>query len=133
MKKIVLLTLLGLSAVPALAQYGGYANDRQYCASGRSGVDYNTCMYRIQQDRERERDRAERREDRREWERRQEWANQPPPPPPPGYGYQPAQPRYAPQPERKLSDMQQRALDNCNMLAPRDQGRCRATVYSTVR
>lgn len=69
------------------------------------------------------------------------------PAPPPGY-YRPAQPYYAPPPvgygpqywqgapsrERpRLSDMQQRALDNCSLLAPREQGRCRATVMSTVR
>jgi RNA polymerase subunit RPABC4/transcription elongation factor Spt4 len=29
--------------------------------------------------------------------------------------------------------MQERALNNCNLLAPRDQPRCRATVMSTVR
>ena len=62
------------------------------------------------------------------------------PPPPPGY-YQPG-PGYV---ERRdwrhdrgyeqpqLSDMQQRALNNCSMLAWRDQPRCRATVMSTVR
>lgn len=33
----------------------------------------------------------------------------------------------------RLSDMQRRALENCAMLAPRDQPRCRATVWSTVR
>ena len=35
--------------------------------------------------------------------------------------------------EPKLSDMQRRALDNCNFLPPADQSRCRATVWSTVR
>ncbi|MGJ7498305.1 hypothetical protein ACSFA8_25020 [Variovorax sp. RT4R15] len=75
-----------------------------------------------------------------------------PPPPvyrqaPPAY-YQPA-PSYYGRPQvnerpgewqhgrgyeqPRLSDMQQRALDNCSMLAWRDQGRCRATVMSTVR
>jgi hypothetical protein len=77
---------------------------------------------------------------------------QPPPPvyyqPAPPVYYQPAPPAYyqpAPPPhyrqaqpyypaERpRLSDMQQRALDNCSLLAPREQGRCRATVLSTTR
>ncbi len=64
----------------------------------------------------------------------------PPPPPPPVY--------YAPQPNYyggpppgyqtrsqgpKLSDMQQRAMNNCALLQPRDQPRCRATVMSTAR
>jgi len=61
--------------------------------------------------------------------------------PPPSYYGMPAPvyrepgywqgPRGAEQP--RLSDMQQRALDNCSMLAWRDQRRCRATVMSTVR
>ena len=45
-------------------------------------------------------------------------------PPPPAY-YRPAQPYYPP--------AGQRALDNCSLLAPREQGRCRATVLSTTR
>ena len=61
--------------------------------------------------------------------------------PPPVY-YQPAPPPhyrqaqpYYPQPAERprLSDMQQRALDNSSLLAPREQGRCRATVLSTTR
>jgi len=35
--------------------------------------------------------------------------------------------------EPRLSDMQRRALDNCNFLPPADQSRCRTTVWSTVR
>lgn len=67
-------------------------------------------------------------------------------PPPPVY-YPSAPPRYQERyygeqnawhrgrevPEPRLSDMQQRAYDNCSMLARRDQPRCRATVMSTVR
>jgi hypothetical protein len=69
-------------------------------------------------------------------------------PPPPAY-YRPAPRYYGPPPpvyyepdyrqgpypvERpRLSDMQRRALDNCVLLAPREQPRCRATVMSTVR
>ena len=133
MKKLALLALLGLlNAAPSFAQ-GDYVyeNDRRYCASGRSGQDFDSCMWRLRNDRER----ADRREyelrdheQRREYERRQRWQE-----PAPGYApeYQ-RQPQY--QQERpKLSDMQQRALNNCNLLAPRDQPRCRATVMSTVR
>ncbi|MDM0011126.1 hypothetical protein QTH87_01625 [Variovorax sp. J22P168] len=67
----------------------------------------------------------------------------PPPPPPPSYyrpapGYGGPPPYYGPQPRYqqappKLSDMQRRALDNCVLLAPREQPRCRATVMSTTR
>jgi hypothetical protein len=64
-------------------------------------------------------------------------------PPPPVY-YDPPPAYYAPPPRSyhggpppvarpRLSDMQQRALDNCVLLAPREQPRCRATVMSTVR
>jgi hypothetical protein len=57
-------------------------------------------------------------------------------PPPPAY-YQPGRDywRGGPPPAERprLSDMQRRALDNCAMLAPQDQRRCRATVYSTTR
>jgi hypothetical protein len=67
------------------------------------------------------------------------------PPPPPAAYYAPPPVYYAPQPsypppgyqtrsqEPRLSDMQQRALNNCALLAPRDQPRCRATVMSTAR
>lgn len=51
-----------------------------------------------------------------------------PPPASYRYGYGPA-----PAARPKLSDMQQRAMDNCILLAPRDQPRCRATVMSTTR
>lgn len=55
----------------------------------------------------------------------------PPPPayygPPPGYYGQSGGSRP------RLSDMQQRALDNCSLLAPNEQRRCRATVMSTAR
>ena len=135
MKKIFVLAVLGLVTIlPAFAQRGDpYENDRRYCASGRSGVDFNTCMWRIQRDREeryeRREQRAYEREQRREYERRERWAEQPPPPPP-VYRHWDAPP---PAEQPRLSDMQQRALDNCNLLAPRDQPRCRATVMSTVR
>lgn len=143
MKKLVLLTLLGImtagTAMTAFAQdMDAYRHDRRYCASGRSGMDFDSCMRRLRHDRERDRDRYERREERRgDYERGERWGE-----PPPQVYVQPAPPVYvqpAPvyvQPQReppKLSDMQQRALDNCAMLAYRDQPRCRATVMSTVR
>ena len=137
MKKLVVLAILGLAgSLPAFAQrdYDAYENDRRYCASGRSGVDFNTCMWRVQRDREERRQerreqRAYEREQRQEYQRREDrerWAA----PPPPAYRQWDDGPRGEPP---RLSDMQQRALDNCNLLAPRDQPRCRATVMSTVR
>jgi hypothetical protein len=74
---------------------------------------------------------------------------QPAPPPPvyyrpaPGY-YGPPPAYYAPAPayryqgqghpqQPRLSDMQQRALDNCVLLPANEQRRCRSTVYSTTR
>jgi len=134
MKKLLVLAVLGLVTIlPAFAQRDdAYENDRRHCASGRSGVDFNTCMWRMQRDREeryeRREQRAYEREQRREYERRERWAEQPPPPP---AHRQWEGPQGGEQP--RLSDMQQRALDNCNLLAPRDQPRCRATVMSTVR
>ncbi|VTU32187.1 hypothetical protein SRS16CHR_05035 [Variovorax sp. SRS16] len=125
-KHAVLVTLTLLSTFSAWAQRDAYVyeNDRRYCASGSSGVDFDRCMRRLRHDRERnERDRYEQ----REYDGRRQWA-QPPAPPPPRQWEGP------PPAERpRLSDMQQRALDNCAMLAPRDQPRCRATVMSTVR
>ncbi|MEO5738114.1 MAG: hypothetical protein ABIQ82_11710 [Variovorax sp.] len=131
MKKLAVLAFLGLmTTFSAVAQsdIDVYESDRRYCASGRSGVDFNSCMRQLRHDRDRDRERYERREyERRDYDRRQQWADQPPPPP--AYRQWQDQPREQP----KLSDMQQRALDNCMMLAPRDQPRCRATVMSTVR
>lgn len=130
MKKLALLALLGLmGSVPAMAQ--NYENDRRYCASGRSGLDFNACMWRLQNDRERpdRRDYERRDYERREYERRQRW-QEPEPVYVPQYRQQP---QYQQQEQPRLSDMQQRALDNCNFLQPRDQPRCRATVMSTVR
>ncbi|WP_143012423.1 hypothetical protein [Variovorax sp. EL159] len=57
------------------------------------------------------------------------------------YGAPPGRPYYAPEweapPQRekpRLSDMQQRAYDNCIVLPTHlDRARCRATVMSTVR
>jgi hypothetical protein len=52
--------------------------------------------------------------------------------PPPAYYAPPPQYRQAP-PKPRLSDMQRRALDNCSLLAQKDQHECRARVMSTVR
>jgi hypothetical protein len=133
MKKLALFAFLGLmSAVPAMAQGEySYENDRRYCASGRSGMDFNSCMRQLRHDRERQdRREYERREyeQRREYEGRQRW-QEPAPVYVPEYQRQPQYQQERP----KLSDMQERALNNCNLLAPRDQPRCRATVMSTVR
>lgn len=133
MKKLAFLAFLGLvNTLPALAQnYDAYERDRRYCASGRSGLDYNACMWQLQNDRERRQDRREweRRDyEQREWERRQRW-QEPAPVYVPEWQREPQWQQERP----RLSDMQQRALNNCNLLAPRDQPRCRATVMSTVR
>jgi len=119
MKKHVVVAFLGLlGGLNAVAQRDSdaYENDRRYCASGRSGVDFNSCMRQLRHERDRyERDRYERdRYERDQYERREYDRRQPAEPP-------------------RLSDMQQRALNNCAMLLPRDQPRCRATVMSTVR
>ena len=53
-------------------------------------------------------------------------------PAPPVYYPPPAQYRQEP-PKPRLSDMQRRALDNCSLLAKKEQRECRATVMSTVR
>ena len=142
MKKIAVAALLAFAGlagtVTAHAQMD--EQDRRYCASGRSGMDFNSCMRQMQNNRARERDRYDRRDDdrrggydRRDDDRRggyddrrpPQWQQQPPPPPGRGYSQ--------PIDRSRLSDMQQRALDNCAMLQPRDQPRCRATVMSTVR
>lgn len=53
---------------------------------------------------------------------------------PPPAAYYPPPPQYRQAPSKpRLSDMQQRALDNCSLLAPKDQHECRTRVMSTVR
>jgi hypothetical protein len=134
MKKLLVLAVLGLvHAASALAQSNMdvYESDRRYCASGRSGMNFNSCMRRLQYDREqRYRDYRGRPDD---WAEPQQprWQA---PPPSSGWGEPPPRQYQQPVPEKpRLSDMQQRALDNCALLAPREQPRCRATVFSTVR
>ncbi|MGO4392947.1 hypothetical protein AB4Z46_16480 [Variovorax sp. M-6] len=53
-----------------------------------------------------------------------------PPPVAYGPGYRQGPPPAA---RPRMNDMQNRAMDNCALLAPREQPRCRATVMSTVR
>jgi hypothetical protein len=53
---------------------------------------------------------------------------------PPPAAYYPPPPQYRQEPSKpRLSDMQRRALDNCSLLALKDQRECRARVMSTVR
>ncbi|MGJ7527442.1 hypothetical protein [Variovorax sp. GB1P17] len=137
MKKLVLLAFLGLNAVTVFAQrdMDVYESDRRYCASGRSGVDFNSCMWRLQNDRSG-------RHERREYDRRYGWGEAPQryvpvpvPVPAPQWQPDPYGPRWeAPQQREgpRLSDMQKLALQNCNVLHPRDQPGCRAAVWSTV-
>lgn len=131
MKKLVLLAFLGVvNTLPAFAQrdIDVYESDRRYCASGRSGVDFNSCMWRLQNDR--------RRHERREYyEPRPQWGEPPPRYAVPEWQPDPYAPRWEAPRERerpRLSDMQKLALQNCNVLHPRDQPGCRAAVWSTV-
>lgn len=141
MKQLAVLAVLALAGLTGTVSVHAQVSeqDRQYCASGRSGMDFGSCMRQMQN---RNQNRYDRRDDdrrdgrdgrdgrggydRRDDDRRQQWSQ--PAPPPPGY-----QQYRAPVEQPRLSDMQERALNNCNMLQPRDQPRCRATVMSTVR
>lgn len=155
------LALAALIALPSFAQYGPggpHESDRDYCASGRSGLDYRSCMYRLHEAREQA-----------QWQMQMQaqaqqqapvqygegyyqpepvmpgpgWAPAPPVVAAPGWVQQPApmvqpawiqaEPVMAAPAQPRLSAMQQRALDNCVLLPPAQQPRCRATVWSTVR
>ncbi len=127
MKKTLVFALLGLAATfSASAQYGHISPQeaaRRNCAGAPSKFEFNRCVQSQLAQRRSDRDRYDRHAyDQREYDRYQ-GRNRPPAP---AYGRGAA-------PAPRLSDMQQRALDNCVMLAPRDQPRCRATVFSTVR
>jgi hypothetical protein len=145
-----LLALLGLTAADTAMAQRDYHSDRRYCASGESGMDFNSCMRQRQRQGyggdERRGDGDgygyDRRGDpegdgySRGYERRGGYEDREPgwgqPPPQPGYGYQPQwgqRPRNEP-PE--LSDTQKRVLNNCNYLPPEQRTRCRASVMSTV-
>ena len=124
---MALFAIVGLmSSEAALAQWHNSPQfDRDLRDCDRRGVNFEFCMW----DRGWQRGRGHR------WERvppNQHW-HQPPPrhwhQPPPHHWHQPPPPRR----NQRLSDMQRRALENCNFLPPAEQPRCRATVWSTVR
>lgn len=105
---------------PAMAQWHNspqFDRDLHFCSRGRGN--FERCMW----DQGWQRDHGQR------WIRRapnQHWHQ-----PPPHHWHQPPPPPRRNPP--RLSDMQRRALDNCNFLPPHEQPRCRATVMSTVR
>lgn len=124
--KLLLPSLLGLAAclhaAPAAAQWQNSARfDRDLRACDRRGVNFERCMW----------ERGWQRGPGNRWQHSQNW-HRPPPhwhAPPPPHWQAPPPPRRNPP---RLSDMQQRALDNCRLLPPAEQPRCRATVMSTV-
>ena len=120
MKKLITATLLALAGLAGpgavMAQWQNspqFDRDLHFCSRSHN---FDRCMW----------DRGWQRGHGRRWERRVPNWHQPPPPnwhqPPPPSRNQP-----------RLSDMQRRALENCNFLPPNEQPRCRATVWSTVR
>ncbi len=120
MKKFVVLAVLGLvNTVTAYAQYDMdvYESDRRYCASGRSGLDFNSCMRRLQYDRERHYRRTTAIVPNGASHRRPSPNGSRRPLRPNGNRHRPPR-QWQPAPEKpRLSDMQQRALDNCALLA----------------
>lgn len=134
-----ILALVGLMiVVPALAQRndGGFESERRFCASGRSGIDFNSCMWQMQNKRNGRwnTDRNGWNNDNNRWGNNNGWNNDPD-----RWGnntgWNQGQNGWRPPPSSlpRLSDMQQRALDNCIFLQRSEQARCRATVLSTVR
>jgi len=122
MKKLIsasLLAIAGLvSAAPALAQWHNSSQfDRDSRDCNRRGVNFDQCMWQ----RGWSRGNGQRWNHNNNWGHNQGWNNQPPN----NWNNSRNQPR--------LSDMQQRALNNCVLLHPSEQARCRATVLSTVR
>lgn len=127
------LFLLGLSAVTgsgsALAQRD-YETDRRYCASGRSGLDFNSCMRQLQRQGDDRYDRRGNGYERGDYDDRrpQGWGQQPQP----GYGYEPEWGQRRRNEQREFSKDQERVWNNCAALPPPQQQRCRAAVMSTV-
>lgn len=120
----LVLALTGLlSCASAFAQWHNSAQfDRDSRACNRRGVNFDRCMW----------ERGWQRGHGQRWQHSPNW-HQPPNhwhQPPPNHWHHPPPPPGRNQP--RLSDMQQRALDNCRLLAPAEQPRCRATVMSTV-
>lgn len=130
----LLATLAVTASGSALAQRD-FESDRRYCASGRSGMDFNSCMRQLQRQGDGRYDGYDRRgngyeqPDRYNDRRREGWDQQPPPP---RYGYQPEWGRNPGNEPRELSKDQQRVWNNCNALPPQQLQRCRAAVLSTV-
>lgn len=150
MKKPIVISILALGGlmgvIPAWAQRNdpAFESDRRFCASGRSGMDFNTCMWQMQNQRNGWNNNSNNNRwgnnsnnnngwnnNNNGWNNQNNgwnnnnnngWNNQPP------NGW-----RAPPSSLPRLSDMQQRALDNCVLLQPSEQARCRATVLSTVR
>ena len=129
MNKVIptlLLAMAGfLTAGPAAAQWHNSPQfDRDLRACDRRGVNFERCMW----ERGWQRGHGQRWNHNQNWHRpphQQNWHR-----PPPNHWHQPPPPRRN---QPRLSDMQQRALDNCRLLQPSEQPRCRATVMSTVR
>lgn len=120
------LSLAGLATTfPAAAQRNNndaaFESDRRFCASGRSGMDFNTCMRQMQSQRSGWNNNDNRGNNNGRGNN-DGWQNAPSP------GW-----RAPPSSLPRLSDMQKRALDNCVLLQRSEQARCRATVLSTVR
>ena len=116
MKKTLLGLGLALAALvnlqPAVAESRNAAkldHDTQYC--NRNHGNFDRCMSQ------------------RGWERgrNQRWEQEP------SYRYDGNQGGSRQREQPRLSDMQQRALNNCMLLQRSEQSRCRATVMSTVR
>ncbi len=123
MKKLISAAFLAMAglmgAETALAQWHNSPQfDRDLRSCNRRNVNFERCMWE------------------RGWQRGhgQRWNHRPPNQhwhqPPPHHWNQPPPPRRNPP---RLSDMQRRALQNCSLLHPAEQARCRATVMSTVR
>jgi hypothetical protein len=129
MNKLISAMLLALAGLAtsgsAMAQWHNSPQlDRDLRACDRRGVNFDRCMW----ERGWQRGGPGQR-----WNHNQNWHRAPNNPnwhsPPPNQWNNSPPRRNQP----RLSDMQQRALDNCRLLAPAEQPRCRATVMSTVR
>lgn len=107
------LAIAGLASVqPVMAESRNAAkldHDTQYCDRGHGNFD--RCMSQ------------------RGWQRgrNQRWEQES------SYRYDGNQGSSHQREQPRLSDMQQRALNNCSLLQRSEQSRCRATVMSTVR
>lgn len=128
MKKTILKILLAIAGLmmagSALAQWHNSSQfDRDLRACDRRGVNFERCMW----------ERGWQRGSGQRWNHNQNWHR---PPHQQNWHNPPRQQNWHNPPRHnqpRLSDMQQRALDNCVLLHPSEQARCRATVMSTVR